>query len=285
MTNSNRHKSALSFLPFMPFDPAWIEQSLAFVHADARLGKAALRLIFAAWRGAPAGSVPASHAYIASATGLSEDLVSEHYVTLTDGFVLSDDGKLHHTALAKLCERMTEQYGREIESFALATAMSVQDPDAFGIGNVEAKSKRGPRGKCLMPKGFGYDLFPDLRQFGVECGYYPTEHDQDWIMSKFIDFASRGGEMYKDWSAAFRTYARNERESFNRFPPPDPNQTQSKGLFDSESTVYPARRPSPFEGLRRGGAQQSRGDAAASRNMEALDRVDLRTSLRQGGAQ
>src|SRR5207249_2575153 len=80
--------SALAAMPYFMFAPAWVEQSSAFQHEDPRLAKAYIKLLIAAWRGCPAGSVPSSHSYIADATALPLEIVGEHYVTLTDGFQL-----------------------------------------------------------------------------------------------------------------------------------------------------------------------------------------------------
>jgi len=271
--------SAISFLPFMPFDPAWIEQSAAFVHADDRLGKAVLRLLFAAWRGMPAGSIPSSHAFVASATGLSQEVVAEHYVLLTEGFELRVDGRLYHVALANVCDSMTKAYGREIESFALATAMAAQDPEMFGVMNVEASSKRGPKGVVTIPRGFGYDMCPTLREWAAGNGY-PTPYAQDWIMTKFIDFSLSRGDRQKDWAAAYRTYARNEITMFRRNPPLQP--PDSEGLFPE---VGPAQsRPRPgggFDGLQRGSL--SRGDRATAHNKSLLDRVGARAAPGRAG--
>lgn len=270
-------KSALSFLPYMPFDPAWIEQASAFTHSDARMGNAALRLLFAAWRGAPAGTIPSSHSFISSATGLSQEQVGEHYVLLTEGFELREDCRLHHIALTKLCDKLTEQYGREIEAFALSTAMAAQDPDSFGITNMEASSKRGPRGKTMLTRGFGFDVYPDLRPW-CEVNGYVGEENQDWIMARFIDFATGRGDKQKDWPATFRTYATNEIIRFHRYPPSaaavapgTPGELFAKTAKSSGAS---------FASLQRHPAVLSKGDRATAHNLALLNQVDTRPGAR-----
>lgn len=272
-TISRSNNSALSFLPYMPFDPAWIEQSQAIVHADPRVGIAALRLLFAAWRGNPAGSIPSSHAYIASVTALPQEFVTEHYALLTEGFSLSDDGRLHHTALTKICEKMAFHYGREIEAYALATAMSVQDPTAFGIMNMEAGAKKGPRGKTLIPKDFGFDTCVDDLRGWCAKNMYPSDADQAYIMEKFIDYATGRGDKQKDWPATFRVYAANEIQHFRRFPPT--KQIGVSGtLFHPEASDAKAA-ASPFANLVR--RMPTKGDRTISHNHALLDNAANRT--------
>jgi hypothetical protein len=260
-----------TFLPLMPFDPAWVEQGAAFVHPDPRMAKAAMKLLFAAWRGSPVGSIPSSHSFITEATGLPLEVVAEGYVLLTEGYELRADTRLHHAALANVCERLTDAYGKEIEGFAMAVAMAAQDPDQFSLMNVEAGTKK-PRGRTMLPKGFGYDAHPGLRPWAAENGY-PAPNQQDYIMEKFIDYASGRGEKYKDWPATFRDYARNEISRFNRRPPPpqwandSPVQPQSNGHAN-------AGKPSPFAGLSRGRGPLSRGEMAAEHNATMLDQAE-----------
>lgn len=255
--------SSISHLPYMPLDPSWIEQSQAFFHADARLARAYVRLLIAAWRGVPAGSIPSSQAYLAAATSLPEDFVSEHYVTLTDGFELHDDGRLYHGGIAKACARLTDNFSKEIEGYALAAAMAVQDPEQFVLGAVETRTKK-PRGKTLLPKDFGFDKHPDLRGWCAENDY-PHPEQQDWVMNKFCDWAWGKGEMYKEWDAVFRNFARNQ-IGYGRAGMPMPR------------SVARNHGPSPFSGLSR--SALTRGDAAAMRNLEALERAD--SSLQSG---
>lgn len=272
-TTPRANNSALSFLPYMPFDPAWIEQSSAFTHSDARMGNAALRLLFAAWRGQPAGTIPSSHSFIASATGLSQEVVGEQYVLLTEGFELCEDGRLHHIALAKLCGKLTETYGREIEAFALSTAMAAQDPESFGIANMEASSKRGPRGKTMLTRGFGFEMYPGLRDW-CEVNGYAGEANQDWIMAKFIDFATGRGDKQKDWPATFRTYSTNEIAHFRRYPP-----SVSTSPIGTHGELFAKPGGSSFASLQRNPHGLNKGDRAVAHNRALLNQDDVRPGM------
>lgn len=263
--------SAIGFLPYMPLDPSWIEHSLAFLHEDRRMLNAYIRLLFAAWRGAPAGSIPATTAYLAMATGMTQEFISEHMEILTEGFVKTDNGRLQHIALAKLCGRMSAQYGREIETFALATAMAAQDPDVFGIMNMEATSKR-PKGKTIIPKGFGFDsCSDDLRGWCDQNGYCGREN-QDWIMNKFIDYATGRGDRQANWMATFRTYAANEITRFHRNPPFIQQQTIAM------DEVIQAPRVNTFMNL--GRQPLSKGERSIEHNRDIMSREAARMHFR-----
>jgi hypothetical protein len=231
--NSGMTTAAASFgaLPLFSFSPAWVEQSAAFVHPDARLGKAFIKLLMAAWRSCPAGTIPASHQYIADATNLSLEVVDEHYTTLTDGFVLQD-GRLRHAQMGHLLDTMAGRFGKALEEFALSSAMAVQDPDQFSLIAVEAASAKA-KGKTKLPKGFGFEAHPELIEWASLHGF-PQPEDRAWIMEKFIDYSLKKDSRWVNWASAFRNWSTKELE-FGSLPP-------------SRAAAFPARKPatSPF---------------------------------------
>lgn len=202
------NEGPLSVLPWFALDPAWIEQSAAFADPDPRMGCAYIRLLLAAWRGAPAGTVPSTHRYLAQVTGLEADVVAQRWSVLTEGFTTSADGRLHHERMERLAQRLADRYGKDLEEFTLSAAMTIQDPEHFAL--VAPEAARGTaRGKRSLPRGFGYEMFPQLRHWCAAQGY-PRSQDQDWVMSRFIDYATARGEHAKDWCAAFRLWAARE---------------------------------------------------------------------------
>lgn len=271
-----------SFLPTLPLDPAWIEQSAAFLHADPRMAKAGMKLLFAAWRGQPVASIPASHAYVAEITGLPLEVVAERYVALTDGFELREDGRLHHIHLAHVCAKMAEAYGKEIEAYVTAAAMVAQDPEQFSLMSMEAVGTKKPRGKTLMPKGFGYDMFPALREWAGKNGC-PAPNQQAWLMERFIDYCNGRSEKFKDWEAGFRTWASNEMGKFRHSPPPPVWGSEGPPAgFESIPPVAPRTgfgNSGAFSGL----ARRSRGEVALDHNSAVLAQAQRVLSERRGG--
>ena len=255
----------------MPFDPSWIEHAEAFHHPDPRMLKSALKLLFTAWRGTPAASIPSSHSFISETTGLPPELVAERYIVLTDGFVLREDGRLHHEKLSGICQKMIDGYGPEIESFSVALAMVSQDPEQFSLKSVEAgKANSKLRGKHLIPKNFGFDSHPELRSWCLENGY-PAPNQQRFILEKFVDFAVMGAHKYADWAATFRNYARNE-FAYNKLPPVAEWPAGHPALLQPAQppTMVAAAAPkTAFANLARGRTTmpaQTRGEAALEHN-------------------
>jgi hypothetical protein len=207
----------LSALRWFTLDPAWIEQSAAFCDPDSRIGPAYLKVLLAAWRGLPAATVPASHRYLAQVTGLDLELVGHKYSELTEGFVLLADGRLHHVQMEKLALQMLDRYGRDIEEHGLAAAMAVQDPERFSLVAVESAKASTARGRRSLPRGFGFEMHPELRRWCESHGY-PTPEDQDWAMEGFINHIQARNELAKDWAAKFKEWAQRE-IGFGRLPP------------------------------------------------------------------
>jgi hypothetical protein len=259
----------LSILPFMPLDPAWIEQHPAFCHDDPRLAKAALQLLFAAWRGVPAGSIPSSQAYVAQATGLPREVVAQHFVLLTEGFFLGEDGRLHHGPLAQVTSALTDRYGKEIEQYGYAMAMAAQDPEEFAVAGVEARSAKKPRGMTLIPRDFGWQYLPGMEEF-LEANGYPAANQRKWLMQEFMDYCSSRGIKSRDWAAEFRRFASSTLDRFgDRIPAPE----LPVDLFDAESSQKVTQGAfGRFGGRQAGPRSVSRGEAATNHNLNAFAR-------------
>lgn len=271
--------SSISLLPYMPFNPAWVEQSAAFIHPDPLVAVAAMKLLFAAWRGMPVGSIPSSHAYIASATGCSIDFVSKHYLDLTEGYELQENGRLQHVQLAKICTMMLDQYSTEIEAYALSVVMATQDPENIGLVSLNGLSKRVSRGKTALPKGFGYETCEqDLRGWCEQNGY-PGEENQEWIMSKFIDYAKARDERQKDWAAAFRVWAGNEISRFRRLPPNPVGVGGAAGNAPQSRFMAMATKSSPFAALQR--TAPTKGEQIINHNMRLMEDVPAGNDCRE----
>lgn len=216
MNTPPRSFGPLAALRWFTLDPAWVEQSQAFCDPDPRISAGYMRLLLAAWRGLPAATIPASHRYISQITGLDAVVVAEKFDVLTEGFQLLATGRLHHTQMEHLALRVLDRYGKEIEEYGLAAAMAQQDPERFSMVVTET-ARSGVRGRRSLPKGFGFQMFPDLRDWCAGHGY-PTTEDQDWAMEAFIDFSQARNDQAKDWAAQFKVWAAKEL-SYGRVPP------------------------------------------------------------------
>lgn len=254
----------LSALRWFTLDPAWIEQSTAFSDPDPRIGTAYLRVLLAAWRGLPAATVPASHRYLAQVTGLDQDVVGQKYAELTEGFVLLADGRLHHVQMEKLALQMLDRYGKDIEEHGLAAAMAVQDPERFALVGTESARASTARGRRTLPRGFGFEMHPELREWCAVHGY-PTPEDQDWVMEGFLNYIQARNEVAKDWAAKFREWAQRE-ITFGRLPP-----SCRPGAQGGLSLIQGSRNGVPSSGATSVFASMtSKGDQARVRNAQAF---------------
>jgi hypothetical protein len=191
-------------LPYTPIDPHWLTESSAFLSDDPKLVRASVRLLNAAWRGEPAGSVPADMLRLGEVCGLSAVEVGEHYEELTEGFELRN-GRMHHVKMSALCARIGEKFGDVIAKLADQAAAVVQAPEEFELTApvVEARTK----GRRQIPAGFGRT--PDRDKFMASKGF-ASDEDKDFMMEKFVLHCKSNNEMFNDWDSAFKKFAMKE---------------------------------------------------------------------------
>lgn len=278
-TSTGDQAPGLGFLPCIPLQPSWVEEHPAFLRPAAlegRLLAGVWRLLFASWRGIPAASIPSSQSFLSACAGLSPDEVAEHYRDLTYGYELRADGRLHHVGLSALTLSMLDLHGKEISAIQMSMAMVAQDPEQFSLVAPEAAAGRKPRGKHGLPKVFGFEQHPDLRDWLTAEGW-PDRGHQDWFMQSFKDFATSRDERAKDWPATFRNWHRKAIQ-FKQLPPGCGNAVIASGGRAAE------QRGSPFANLA-GAARQpvSRGEQIAERNSNVF--ADMERRLQQGQAE
>lgn len=199
--------TAIGLLPFMMLDPAWVEQSVANNCGRDDLAIGHVRLLIAAWRGCPAGSIPNSLSYVAKASGLSEEVASEHWDVLMEGFVFRQDNRAHHSHIANLVDSVMGRYGSEIEDRAVAVAMAAQDQDAFGLPSASRRAGRSSKAAPLgspkaLPKDFA--LTAELIEFGRQhqLGVAQVE----WLFGKWLAEVHSRSIKSADWNAEFCAY-------------------------------------------------------------------------------
>lgn len=256
---------SLAVLPFVPMHPAWVEQSDAFFHEDPRIFKAYCKVLLAAWRGQPCGSIPSSFTYLAELTCLPMDVVEKAYPALTQGFDLLGDKRFHHREMAALAQALLDRYGKQIDDFAMSQAMSAQAPDLFAVSGAEP-ARASTKGRRLMPKDFGYDMHPGLREWAAANGY-PTQEDQDWVMRRFHDYCGQKAPMYTKWDAAFRNWAENE-ILYGRVPP-----SRQPAARATRTDLAVPDRGGAFATLARAQQSTAKGDLAAAENQARIERL------------
>ena len=195
----------LSLISNPPVRQEWLDGHPAFESGNADLVRAYLRLLKAAFRATVPGAINASCATIATACGLTEEGVVLHWECLTSGWILKEDGCLHHEGVANLCSEIEDQYGEQLMD--LRVRIAAAEVAALAVANgVSVKPKRPGRkaqGKRGLPADFG--LTPELVAWlSKERGITHPFHHQ-FLMDGFVNYARSKAPIYADWDGAFKS--------------------------------------------------------------------------------
>lgn len=242
--------SDLTMLAYVMLRPSWIEHSPAMMHPDPRVFRWYMRILLHAWRSRPVGEISCGDEFFTEVLAVPKDDLAGVREALLHGF--ERDGQvLRHAEMFQMGEAMCTRYGPQLEDMASRASMACQDADLFGFAIEDTKAPGRAAAKRCMPKSFGFDAFPQLRDWCRSNGY-PTDADQDWVMVKFHDYVAGKALKSADWLATFRTWATNE-IVYGRRPPSASLQTQGRGASGGLATV-------------------ARSQAAAQHNQEMLNR-------------
>ena len=160
-------------------------------------------MLDAAWRSVVPGTLPPSFEALANVTRLTQDEVAAHYEMLTDGWVLQDDGRLHHPQLEELAESIQERFGPELAVIADSAALACQGGTAeFELMPAEEVKKKG-RGKTAFPKVFAFDK--TTLSAVVEEGYHTPEL-QAWLIEEVRNYALAADKRQSNWQAVVRKF-------------------------------------------------------------------------------
>lgn len=242
-------------LPYAPINPTWVLESRAFHSDDARLVRAATNMLLHAWRGEPAGSVPADMQRLGGLCGLSHELVTEHWGELTEGWTLRGE-RLFHNGMSGLCERLHAKFPDVLESLADQAAAVVQAPEEFELVPPTVESRT--RGRRLLPKDF---QLTDRRRLWLKGHGVEVTEDQDFVFEKFVSHYRRLNEKMNDWDAAFENFALKEDK--RRLP------------SQQRAVVVPLTGPGGFAAGSRAGRYggAGRGQQAVDHNLQMAERV------------
>lgn len=176
----------------------------AFASTDARLVRACIFLLDAAWRSPQPGSLPSDVALIAGLARLPACDVERYWEQLFQGWELREDGRLWHPRLSKLATDMAERYSDELGLIESSLVLMQQPVADLFDTVVPAKAASGAKGKRALPKAFEPDRVSSeaMRRAG-----FLHQPEREWLLAKFVDFAE--GRRYVNWQAAFRNYLSN----------------------------------------------------------------------------
>jgi hypothetical protein len=194
--------SNIHTLPFLPVSMPALMEAAFFQSNDARLVRAGLWMMEAAWRSTKPGTIPAGFDTLATITRLSVSEVEKNFDLLTQGWTLQD-GRFHHEQLEAVVLSVQERFGDELEVIAESALVACQGGDIdFELAPASVVKKK-KRGKHAFPSTFVMDKTTSDRAFAE--GYTSPELEK-WLLSDFSDFAKSGDRRYADWQATLRNY-------------------------------------------------------------------------------
>jgi hypothetical protein len=194
--------SNIHSLPFLPVSMPALMDAAFFQSNDARLVRAGLWMLEAAWRSTKPGTIPAGFDALASITRLTTAEVEKHFDLLTEGWAL-EDGRFHHEQLEAIALSAQERFGDELEVIAESALMACQGGEIeFELAPASAVKKK-KRGKHALPADFAMDKTSSDRAFAE--GYTSPEL-QNWLLCSFKDFAESSDRRYANWQATLRNY-------------------------------------------------------------------------------
>lgn len=199
--------NSLAGLPYLPVSMGDLQESPLFLSADARLVRAGLYMLDAAWRSAVPGSIPSAFNALAQHTRLSEAEVQAHYDLLTVGWELRQDGRLYHAKMAALCDGLDDRFGPQIDALSQGSVIAAQGADTFELVAPEAVAKAKKK-RVAAVRGIDEGFLPDAASVAnIERAGYVSQEHKEWLLQLFIDYALSKGVKQKGWQATFRNFA------------------------------------------------------------------------------
>ena len=194
----------LGGLPYLPLNPAWVQESPCFLSGDASLVRAGINMLVAAWRNAPKTSIPSSYPSLSLITGLPEASIASAFPALVYGWELHE-GRLVHVEMQKFCDALWARHGEGLAHFVIDAAAVAQAPEEFELVGDEPVSSRTKGRRRLTPQ------WSPSQKSMVKLEAMGFNQDQcAAIISKMRNWADSGAVMKNDWDATLMIFADRE---------------------------------------------------------------------------
>lgn len=190
-------------LPFLPVSLAALSECPSFTSKDPRVVRAGLWMMDAAWRSVFPGSIPSAFEPLSQITRLTESEVATNFEVLTAGWVLQEDGRLHHLQLEELVESLHERFGTELAVFGESAVIACQGGTAQFELLPSDEIKKKKRGKTAFPKDFVFDT--TTLAAVIEEGY-KTSEQQNWLVAEVRNYALAEDKRQSNWQATIRKF-------------------------------------------------------------------------------
>ncbi|WP_298706036.1 hypothetical protein [uncultured Variovorax sp.] len=182
-------------------DIRWTTEAEWFASGDAAVVRAGVLLLEAAARSSQPATLPASAVTLARLAGMSLEIWAEKGESALAGFDRVEGG-WRHRAMHDLQAAVQERFGAQLQELAASSVLAGQAVDEFPLVG-EVKPAGRSKGKRALPKDFVFS--PALIAYAESAGFLTPAH-QDWLLTKFRDFASSNKRLYSNWDATARNY-------------------------------------------------------------------------------
>lgn len=271
----------------VPLQPHWLVYLPAFQSDDARIVRAGITMLMAAFHGQPAGTLPCAVEAIATVTHLSVDEVKANWSTLTAGWKKLKD-TLVFEPMAQMAMRLAVDYGDALRRLQDGVAVAIAAPDLFNTellptqglalqeqvaGKTLAKAMDmlgQTRAKRVLPDDA--QVTPEIRDIMIGAQFTGDMHQEIWQM--FVDFHQSKGTRSANWTAEFRNWLKNK-TFYGRLDP--------KSATTSEPPRTNVRHSFNFGGANKSAAA-NRGEAAKEQASSNLDRAQRAIAAIKGRA-
>lgn len=185
-------------------DIRWTTESGWFSSSDAEVVRAGILLLEAAARSTQPATLPDHPATLARVAGMTLEAWAAKGEPALEGFERVEGGWRHQAMYDQLAA-VQERFGAQLQELAASSVLASLAVDEFPLVG-EVKPAGRSKGKRALPKDFTFS--PALLKSAESAGFISLEH-QDWLLTKFRDFASSSTRLYSNWDATARNYITN----------------------------------------------------------------------------
>lgn len=292
--------SDLSMLMYVPLQPTWLIRLPAFQSGDARIVRACINLLCAAFHSVPAGQLPKTIEAIATAAQLPLDVTRENYAVLTAGWKETKDS-LAFEPMVALAERLDTGYGDALRQLQDSTVVAISAPDLFNsellpaqgqqlaalVGPATREKATGPLADTKVKRRLPENapLTPELVHILQDRGFAANSHAEIW--QNFVDRQRSQQTTSASWVSEFRRWLTNQIR-YNHLVPDAPSLPAAV-VGGANSSAPLSRTPSPGPSAPFSfGRPPARGSSAhlANNQREVLDtNVERMANAREAVAQ
>lgn len=225
-------------------DIRWTTEAAWFASSDPVVVRAGVLLLEAAARSSHSATLPDRAETLARLAGMSPEHWAAAGESVLEGFDHVEEG-WRHRAMHDLQAAVQERFGAQLQELAASSVLASQAVDEFPLVG-EVKPAGRSKGKRALPKDFVFS--PALIAYAESAGFLTPAH-QDWLLTKFRDFANSSKRLYSNWDATARNYISSSITArdfltFFGYWPRDSKERLAKGEGVSASSV-PVGRPGP----------------------------------------